>query len=71
MPDLWGHSFRQDLQHARYQPDPIPSNHDDHAEVRLKDDRGRLRLPAYVLIALVVALAAITVAILAVLVGFR
>jgi hypothetical protein len=53
------------------QPDPIPSNHDDHAEVRLKDDRGRLRLPAYVLIALVVALAAITVAIVAVLVGFR
>jgi hypothetical protein len=54
------------------QPDPIPSGHDDHAQqVWLKDDRGRLRLPAYVLIALVLALAAITVSIVAVLVGFR
>ena len=39
-------------------------------EIRLKDDRGRLRLPAYVLIALGIALVAITVAILAVLAGF-
>jgi hypothetical protein len=40
-------------------------------EIRLKDDRGRLRLPAYVLIALGIAVVAITIAILAVLVGLN
>jgi hypothetical protein len=50
-------------------PDPDPSGHDnDHAEeVMLRDDRGRLRPPAYVLIALVIALAAILLLIVAVL----
>ena len=45
---------------------PVPSptrppngNNDRTKEVPLRDHRGRLRLPAYVLIALVVALAAI------------
>jgi hypothetical protein len=42
-------------------PDPDPSGHDnDHAEeVTLRDDRGRLQPPAYILIALVIALVAI------------
>jgi hypothetical protein len=70
MPDLWDTHSDKTSSTPDTQPDPIPSDH-DHAEVRLKDDRGRLRLPAYVLIALVVTLAAITVAIVAVLVGFR
>jgi hypothetical protein len=39
-------------------------------EIRPKDDRGIHRLPAYVLIALGIAVVAITVAIVAVLVGF-
>ena len=44
-------------------PDPGPSghDHDDHTEeVMLKDHRGHLQPPAYVLIALVIALAAVT-----------
>jgi hypothetical protein len=72
MPDLWDTHSDKTSSTPNTQPDPIPSDHDDHSQqVQLKDDRGRLRLPAYVLIALVVALAAITVAIVAVLVGFR
>ena len=71
MPDLWDPNPDNLSSTPAEQPDPIPSDHDDHAEVRLKDDRGRLRPPAYVLIALVLALAAITVAIVAVLVAFR
>ena len=71
MPDLWGTHSDKTSSTPDTQPDPIPSNHDDHGEVRLTDDRRRLRAPAYVLIALVVALTAITVAIVAVLVGFR
>jgi hypothetical protein len=51
-------------------PDAARSDHDDHSqEIRLKDDRGRFRLPAYVLIALGTALVAI--AIVAVLVGIN
>jgi hypothetical protein len=71
MPDLWDTNPGNNSSTPAEQPDPIPSDHDDRAEVRLKDDRGRLRPPAYMLIALVLALAAITVAIVAVLVGFR
>jgi hypothetical protein len=70
MPDLWDTNPDSVFNPPDTQPDPDPSAHDDHAEVRLKDDRGKLRLPAYVLIAVVVALAAITVSIVAVLVGF-
>jgi hypothetical protein len=71
-PDLWDPNSENGFSMPDTQPDPIPSGHDDHAQqVWLKDDRGRLRLPAYVLIALVLALAAITVSIVAVLVGFR
>jgi hypothetical protein len=50
------------------QPDPAPSGHGDYPnEVMLKDERGRLRLPAYILIALGIAV----VAILLVVVGLR
>jgi len=50
MPDLWDTPdsvfSRPDIQ-----LDSTRSANEDHAEVRLKDDRGKLRLPAYVLIA--------------------
>jgi hypothetical protein len=72
MPDLWDTNPDNVFSPPHEQPDPPHSDHDDHSQqVRLKDDRGRLRLPAYVLIALVVALAAIVVLIVAVLVAFR
>jgi hypothetical protein len=70
MPDLWDTNPDSVFNPPNTQPDPGPSAHDDHAEVQLTDDRGKLRLPAYVLIALVVTLAAITVSIVAALVGF-
>jgi hypothetical protein len=71
MPDLWDSNPDHVFSPPDAQPNPAPSDHDDHTqEIRLKDDRGKLRLPAYVLIALVLALAAIAVAIVAVLVGF-
>jgi hypothetical protein len=66
-----GHQPGPSLQHARGTAHPAPSDPDDHTqEIRLKDARGRLRFPAYLLIALGIALVAITVAIVAVLVGF-
>jgi hypothetical protein len=41
-------------------PDSAPNGNNDHTkEVPLRDHRGRLRPPAYVLIALVIALVAI------------
>ena len=41
-------------------PDPFPSGHDDYtSEVMLKDSSGKLRFPAYILMALVIALAAV------------
>jgi hypothetical protein len=70
MPDLWDTNPNNVFSRPDTQPDSAPSDHDDHAEVRLKDDRGKLRLPAYVLIALVVAMAAIMISIVAVLAGF-
>jgi hypothetical protein len=71
MPDLWDTNPDHVFSPPDAQPNPAPSDHDDHTrEIRLKDDRGRLRLPAYVLIALGIALVAVTVAILAVLAGF-
>ena len=60
MPDLWDtnpdHVFR-----APDEPsNPAPSGHDEQAaEVLLEDGRGRLRPPAYLLIALVTALATV------------
>jgi hypothetical protein len=71
VPDLWDTNPDKVFRPPDAQPDPAPSDHEDHSqEIRLKDDRGRLRLPAYVLIALGIAVVAITIAILAVLAGF-
>jgi hypothetical protein len=43
-------------------PDLVPDGHDDPTnEVKLRDSSGRLRLPAYILIALGIALAALLV----------
>ena len=74
MPDLWDTNPDPDyvLGAPGEQPDPAPSGHDDPSnEVRLRDHRGRLRLPAYILIALVIALAAIVVLTVAVLIAPR
>lgn len=71
MPDLWDTNPDNVYSRPDAQPNPPPSDHEDYTqEIRLKDDRGRLRLPAYVLIALGIAVVAIVIAILAVLVGF-
>lgn len=72
MPDLWDTNPDRVFSPPDAQPNLAPSDHHDDPtqEIRLKDDRGRLRLPAYVLIALGIALVAIAVAIVAVLVGF-
>ena len=77
MPDLWDTNPRNTFSTPGEQPEPAPSGHDDHTEddhskeVMLKDHHGRLRLPAYVLIALVIALAAILVLTIGVLVAPR
>jgi hypothetical protein len=59
MPDLWDPN--PDVSAADEQPDPAPDgdDHDRTREVLLKDRDGRLRLPAYVLIALAVVLATV------------
>jgi hypothetical protein len=69
MPDLWDTNPDSVFSTPGEQPDKAPSSHDnDHTEeVLLRDHRGRLRPPAYVLIALVIALAAILLLIVAVL----
>jgi hypothetical protein len=60
MPDLWDTNPDHVFGPSAEEPDPAPSGHDDHTEeVRLKDHNGNLRLPAYVLIALVTALATV------------
>jgi hypothetical protein len=60
MPDLWDTNPDNIFNGPRKKPDPAPNGNNYHTkEVPLRDHRGRLRLPAYVLIALVVALAAI------------
>ena len=53
MPDLWDTNPDHVFSPPVAQPSPAPSDHHDDLppEIRLKDDRGRLRLPAYVLIA--------------------
>jgi hypothetical protein len=71
MPDLWDTNPDNVFRVPDEQPDLAPSGHDNDlpGEVMLKDRSGRLRLPAYVLIALVIALAAILLLIVAVLVA--
>jgi hypothetical protein len=61
MPDLWDTNPDHVFGTAGEEPNPAPSGHDDHPkqEVRLKDHNGNLRLPAYVLVALVTALATV------------
>ena len=62
MPDLWDTNSDHVFPTPGEQPDSALSGHDDHSqEVRLRDHRGRLRLPAYILIALVLVVAAIVV----------
>jgi hypothetical protein len=54
-----GHQPGQHLRRSGKKPDSPPNGNDDHTkEVRRRDQRG-LRPPAYVLIALVIALVAI------------
>jgi hypothetical protein len=66
MPDLWDTNPDNTFNGSGTKPDPAPNGHNDHTmEVPLRDHRGRLRPPAYVLIALVIA----SVAILLLLVG--
>jgi len=62
MPDLWDTDPDNVFSTPGDKPDPAPSGHDnDHPkEVMLRDHHGKLRLPAYVLIALVIASAAVT-----------
>jgi len=74
MPDPW--DTNPDPDHVfgapGEQPALAPSGHGDPTnEVMLKDHRGRLRLPAYILIALVTALAAMVVLTVAVLIAPR
>ena len=60
MPDLWDTNPDNIFNGPRKKPDSAPNGNNDHTkEVPLRDHRGRLGSPAYVLIALVVALAAI------------
>ena len=58
MPDLWDTNPDNVPDTPGTQPVPAVSGHDPK-EVRLKDHRGRLRPPAYILIALVIALGSI------------
>ena len=60
MPDLWDPNPDNTFNGSGTKPDSAPNgNHDHTKEVRLRDHRGKLRLPAYILIALVIALVAI------------
>ena len=62
MPDLWDSNPHNDSHMTvAERPDLDNGNNDHTKEVMLKDHRGHLRPPAYVLIALVTALAAILV----------
>jgi hypothetical protein len=75
MPDLWDNNPAHVFSTPSEQPDPDPNSDPKRPrrprpppqEVRLRDDRGQLRLPAYLLIALVIAL----VSILLVIAGLR
>ena len=70
MPDLWDTNPDNVFSPPDEQPDPAPSGQDDPTnEVQLRDERGRLRLPAYVLLALGIALAAVLLVIIGVIIG--
>ena len=57
MPDLWDSNPDHVFGTPGDQPDPAPNGQDDQTNER--DPSGRLRIPAYILIALVIAVAAI------------
>jgi hypothetical protein len=60
MPDHWDTKPEHLFSVPDEQPDPAPNGQDDQTnEIKLTDPRGRLRLPAYILIALVIAVAAV------------
>jgi hypothetical protein len=60
VPDHWDTKPEDLFDPPHKRPDPAPSGHDEHpTEFKLTNDHGRLRLPAYILIVLVIALAAI------------
>ena len=60
MPDHWDTRPEDLFSPPAEQPDPASKRHDDHpTEIKLTNDRGRLRLPAYILIALGIAVAAL------------
>ena len=60
MPDFWDTNPDNVLNGPGTKPDSAPHGNNAHTkEVPLRDHRGRLRPPAYVLIALVIALVAI------------
>jgi hypothetical protein len=64
MPDLWDTNPEHVFSTPDEQPDPVPNDREDHPkEVGLRDGDGRgwQRLPAYFLIALVIAVVAILV----------
>ena len=73
MPDHWDTNPRNDFSTPDEQPDLVPDDHDDDhtKEVMLKDHRGHLRPPAYLLIALVTALAAVLLLTVAMLIAPR
>jgi hypothetical protein len=60
MPDLWDTNPDNVFRAPDEQSNPALSGQDEHTEeVRLKDHNGHLRPPAYLLIALVTALATV------------
>jgi hypothetical protein len=59
MPDLWDPNPDKVFKTPGEQPSPTSSGHDHPKKVRLKDHRGHLRPPAYILIALVILLVAV------------
>jgi hypothetical protein len=71
VPDHWDTKPENLFNPPEQQPGPAPNGpYDQSNEIQLRDSSGRLRLPAYILIALGIAVTAIAVAIVAVLVGF-
>jgi hypothetical protein len=60
VPDHWDTDPEHLFSLPAEQPDPAPNGHNDQTnEIKLRDPSGRLRLPAYILIALVIAVAAL------------
>jgi hypothetical protein len=78
MPDLWDTNPDNVFSPPGEQPNPAPSGQDnasgqdDHTnQVQLRNERHRLRLPAYILIALGIALAAVLLVIIGLMIAPR